>query len=71
MMWGYGPYGIFWMALFWIGVILLIGWVVRQGNTTSTARNSALEVLEERFARGEIDGQEFESRRRELQKVNA
>lgn len=30
------------------------------------ARPSALEILEERFARGEIDRQEFEERRRSL-----
>jgi len=24
MMWGYGGFGFVWMALFWIGVILLV-----------------------------------------------
>jgi putative membrane protein len=32
----------------------------------TSARPSALEILEERFARGEIDRQEFEERRRSL-----
>ncbi len=67
MMWGYGGFGFLWMALFWIGIALLVTWAVRRGDEDrAPARRRALDVLEERFARGEIDAEEFEARRRAL-----
>ncbi len=67
MMWGYGGFGFLWMALFWIGIALLVTWAVRRGDEDrAPAHRRALEILEERFARGEIDAEEFEARRREL-----
>ncbi|HEY5579367.1 MAG TPA: SHOCT domain-containing protein [Acidimicrobiia bacterium] len=67
MMWGAGGFGFLWMALFWIGVILLVVWAVRQFSPRQhEPRRRALEILEERFARGEIDADEFEARRSEL-----
>jgi len=71
MMYGFGGLGLLWMLLFWVGVVVLIVWGVRQigGNTTSNdAGNRALEILEERFARGEIDADEFHRRRAELER---
>lgn len=72
-MWGWDP-GAGWivlmllmMALFWGGTILLIIWGVRQFTGSSRQRDSrALEILEERYARGDIDREEFESRRQDL-----
>lgn len=67
MMWGYGGIGFLWMALFWVGVILLVAWAVRRpddGRERSHGR--ALEILEERYARGELDADEFTARRRQL-----
>jgi putative membrane protein len=56
-----------WMALFWIGVVLLIVWGVRQLTQDNRARaDRALEILEERYARGEIDRDELETRRQVL-----
>ncbi len=67
MMWGYGGFGFLWMALFWIGIALLVTWAVRRGDEDrAPARRQALDILEERFARGEIDAEEFEARRRAL-----
>jgi putative membrane protein len=72
MMWGWrdGSWiGLLFMALFWVGVIALVVWAVRQGGSTTTAAaapNRALDILEERFARGEIDLEEFELRRSAL-----
>ncbi|MCH8899111.1 MAG: SHOCT domain-containing protein [Acidobacteria bacterium] len=57
------------MALFWGGTILLIIWGVRQFTGSSGQRDSrALEILEERYARGDIDREEFESRRQDLRR---
>jgi len=67
MMWGYGGLGFLWMALFWVGVILLIVWSVRRPQETSSRpQRTALDILEERFARGEVDADEFNARRRQL-----
>lgn len=57
----------------WLLVLLVIAagivWLVRmlgdRPNQNMSA-NSALRILEERFARGEIDRDEFEERRRTL-----
>ena len=59
-----------WMFLFWAGIILLVVWAVGalpdRGSPRSD-RNRAIEILEERFARGEIDRDEFEQRRSTLE----
>ena len=57
------------MIVFWGGLIALVVWAVRSfGNPAGTERRresppDALAILEERFARGEIDQEEFERRR--------
>ncbi len=67
MMWGYGGLGFLWMALFWVGVILLVVWAVRRPEDDTTLRRpAALEILEERYARGELDADEFTARRQQL-----
>lgn len=72
MMWqygGFGGFGMIFMLLFWVGVVLLVVWGVRNLGNTRVERdtsNRALEILEERYARGEIDSEEFNSRRSEL-----
>jgi putative membrane protein len=67
MMWGYAGFGIVGMVLFW-GVVI---WAIVRVNDNSTtthpiAGNSAIQILEARFARGEIDVDEFETRRADL-----
>jgi putative membrane protein len=55
------------MGLFWGAVIWGIVYVVRRGQEPShqgqRRDKPAIEVLEERFARGEIDRDEFQERR--------
>ena len=51
----------FWGALIWFGV-----WAVRRF-TDRPRRGNGYRTLEERFARGEIDAEEYESRRRVLE----
>lgn len=63
------------MALLWllfavllvVGVVVLVRSLTDRGAGIGTRGSSAMEILEERFARGEIDREEFEERRRALQ----
>ena len=68
MMWGYeSGWMLLWMTLFMGATILLIIWGVRQFTGSGRQDDSrALEILEERYARAEIDREEFESRRQDL-----
>jgi putative membrane protein len=66
MMWFDGWWMALWMVLFWAGLILLVVWAVRAASGEGSGRagrSRALQILEERFARGEIDRDEFEERR--------
>lgn len=68
--WEHIVFGSIMMIVFWGGVILLIVLAVRWmgGASASQAspRQTPMDILEERFARGEIDEQEFLERRRHL-----
>jgi putative membrane protein len=47
------------------GIVLGIRWLARQGREERPDR--ALDLLRERYARGEINKEEFEARRRDLE----
>ena len=55
------------MLAFWGGLIALVVWLVRsprgQDNDKTSPDKSPYTILEERFARGEIDEDEFRKRR--------
>ena len=71
-MWGmWGVWGIgmmFMMLVFWgliiVGLVLGIRWLVTQGRESRS--DPALDILRQRYARGEIDQEEFEARKRDL-----
>ena len=73
--WGHMFFGSFMMLLFWGGLIILIVFAVRsmgagspRGGDGPAPGNRAIDILEERYARGEIDKEEYEERRRLLSK---
>ena len=74
--WGWMLFGGLMMILFWGGLIALIVLAVRgltgAGSSTATptpvnTSNSALRILKERYARGEITKEEYEDMRRDLE----
>lgn len=68
--WGMGLYmGVFWLLLIGICVAVILAMVRGRnfGAGHDSRGNSALRILEERYARGEISKQEFEDKRRDLQ----
>ena len=71
--WGHAIFGPLTMLAFLGGLIVLIVFLVRWlgGGTfprqePPPQRRTALEILQERFAKGEIDKQEYEEKRRLL-----
>ncbi len=71
--WGHMIFGSLMMILFWGGIILAIVFAVRwigsnpsHGAGPIPPGKRALNILQERFARGEIDKEDFEERKRLL-----
>lgn len=71
---GYGGMGMgFGMIWFWIigiAFLVLIIWLITRSQNQNAANNqykSAIEILKERYARGEIDKEEFEEKKSQLQ----
>ena len=67
--WGWGGWvvGGLMMVAFWAIVFWAIVSVVRRPGDTTPAARTARDILAERFARGEIDAEEYDRRRRALQ----
>ncbi|WP_303904570.1 SHOCT domain-containing protein [Thiohalomonas denitrificans] len=65
---GFGFGGFMW--IFWILLILLVIWAVGafRGGEPRATRRTPLQILEERYARGEIDKEEFERKRDDLRR---
>jgi len=67
--WGAGGWLVmgFMMLIFWALVIGAVVWVARGRNQTPTQNsNYARQILDDRFARGEIDADEYRQRREHL-----
>jgi len=66
--WGWGLGMMAMMFLFWalviIGLIVGIRWLVGRGR--GERPNTALEILRQRYARGEINKEEFEAKKKDL-----
>ena len=70
---GYGAFGWFgwiFMILWWLlilaAVVALLRWLVNQFGGGGSAGKSALHILKERYARGEINKEEFEEKKKDL-----
>ncbi len=67
-------FGMGWFGLiFWIAIIALVIWGIkvisenRSANESRSSSHRAVEILKERYARGEIDREEFEARKRDIE----
>jgi putative membrane protein len=66
---GTGYLGFFFMVLFWAAIGLLIVWLYKQirGAGVEEASKSALDILKERYAKGEITEEEYREMKKELE----
>jgi putative membrane protein len=71
--WGMGWFGGLFALIFWIlvivGLVFLIKWLIHMSKGGIDVRHSgsrALDILQERYARGEIDKEEFEQKKKGL-----
>jgi len=71
--WGTGWFGGILMIIFWVlvvvGLVFLIKWLIQttgSGKIDLRTGSRAIEILKERYARGEIDKTEFEARKKDL-----
>lgn len=64
--WGFG--GAIMMIIFWTFIILLIVWVIREFSQerSTDQKRTVLDILKDRYAKGEIDKEEFETKKRDL-----
>ncbi len=71
MGWGMGL-GWFFMILFWVlvilGIVYLIKLISERTGTGQKREESALDILEKRYAKGEIGKEEFERMKTDLSK---
>ena len=69
--WGMGWFGGIFMMIFWVlvlvGLIFCIKWLIQatsRSRSDACSSERALDILKERFARGEIDAVEFEEKKK-------
>jgi len=77
MMGGFGGFGFIWMIFIFLftlaiiaGVIILIIWAVRRAGSSHEPQykyaGNAIEILRERYAKGEITKEEYENMKKDI-----
>ena len=72
--WGMGWFGMIFMIVIWVlvivGLVFLIKWLIQTTKGEKdfpSGRSKAIDILKERYAKGEINKEEFEEMKRDLQ----
>ena len=70
---GHTLFGGVFMVLAWVAIIWLVVWLIRGGTSQGQKGNghehhgkTALDILNERYAKGEIDRKEFEEKKKDI-----
>lgn len=71
MNFGYmGGFGSIIMVLWWVlviaGIVALVKWLMDESRNKGDNKKSALDILKDRYAKGEIDKIEFEEKKKDL-----
>lgn len=67
--WGMGLGPVFMLLFFGVfifGLVTLIRWLSAESSTRRAREMTAVEIVQERYARGEIDRQEYEQKMQDL-----
>lgn len=68
---GWGWFGLIFMIAFWaliiLGIIYLVKTIAGGRSLNSTKEETALDILKKRYAKGEIDAEEFARRKKDLE----
>jgi putative membrane protein len=65
-MWLMPLFGIAWFALLVVAIVLVVRWMGRGNGARGASASSARDILDERYARGEIDREEYLQRRNDI-----
>lgn len=67
---GWGFFGVLHMVLWWVliilGIVVLVKWLAGAKGNSRGVGDRALEILRGRYARWEIDKDEYDTRKRDL-----
>ncbi|OGA29672.1 MAG: electron transporter RnfE [Betaproteobacteria bacterium RIFCSPLOWO2_02_FULL_65_24] len=63
--WGMGPMLLWWVLII-LGIVVLVRWLARSSGGREPVAETPLDILKKRYARGEIDREEFEQKKRDL-----
>ena len=66
LFYGGGFMWIFWILII-VGIFFLIQNMAKGNSDDSRGKETPMEILKKRYARGEVDEEEFERRRKELE----